>query len=88
MQPARRFPMSVIYRSAKTMAERYPQADCVVIAGDGVCTMDIITPLEEDIGKPVISTSAALYYEIFQRLGVLEPTPGRGSLLASLEGGK
>jgi len=85
MQPTRRFPMSVIYRSAKTVADRYPQADCVVIAGGGVCTMDIIAPLEEDTGKPVISTSAALYYEIFHRLGVLEPIPGRGSLLASLE---
>ncbi|MFC1872977.1 hypothetical protein ACFLYV_04630 [Chloroflexota bacterium] len=85
MQPTRRFPLSVVYRSAKTVANQHPEADCIVIAGGGVCTMDIIEALENDLGKPVISTSAALYYEIFQRLGVFEQIIGRGSLLASLK---
>ena len=87
MHPTRRFPMSSIYRSAKMVANQYPEADCIVSSAGGVCTMDILEPLETDLRKPVISATAAMFFEIFYRLGVFEPILGRGSLLASLEKG-
>jgi maleate isomerase len=49
--------------------------------------MDIIYALEMDLRKPVITSSAAFFWEIFCRLGIFEPLVGRGSLLASLDKG-
>ena len=40
------------------------------------------------MNKPVISSVAAGFWEIFVRLGVGEPIQGRGSLLASLNRGR
>jgi len=85
LHPTRRFAMSVIYRAAKMVANMYPEADCIVISGGGVLTTDILKPLETDLRKPVISSAAAQYFEIFYRLGIFESIPDRGSLLASLE---
>ncbi|MDP2932072.1 MAG: aspartate/glutamate racemase family protein [Chloroflexota bacterium] len=85
--PTRRFAMSLIYRAAKKVADMYPQADCVVISGAGSLTLDILQPLETDLRKPVISSGASQYYEIFRRLNCWESIPGRGSLLASLSNG-
>ena len=86
-QPTRRFAMSLTYRSAKQVAEKYPDADCVVSVGGAVFTLDMLEALEMDLRKPVISATGAFLYEIFYRLGIWEAIPGRGSLLASLDKG-
>jgi len=80
----RRSPMSYTYKAARMVAAHAPAAECIVVSGGGVTTMDILEPLEHDLGKPVISSLAAQFWEIFARLGVGEPITGRGSLLASL----
>ena len=83
----RRFHMSLVYRNAKLVANNHPEADCVVISGGGIFTMDIMNALEMDLKKPVISSSGAFFWDIFRRMGVYEPLPGRGSLLANLDKG-
>lgn len=83
----RRHHMGLVYKAAKIVASHHPEADCIVISGGGVFTMDLLNPLEMDLRKPVISSTAAQYWEIFCRLGVFEPIIGRGSLLASLDKG-
>ncbi len=80
----KRTPMSNTYKAARLAASHAPQAECIVISGGGVTTMDILDPLEQDLGKPVISSLAAQFWDILTRLGVREPVEGRGSLLASL----
>lgn len=84
----RRTPMSNTYKAARLAASHAPEAECVVISGGGVTTMDILDPLEQDLGKPVISSLSAQFWDIFARLGVGEPIEGRGGLLASLGQGK
>ena len=81
----RRFHMSLVYRNAKLVANNHPEADCVVISGGGIFTMDIMNALEMDLKKPVISSSGAFFWDSVRRMGVYEPLPGRGSLLASLD---
>jgi len=83
----RRHPIGLVYKAAKIVSSHHPEADCVVISGGGVVTMDILQPLETDLRKPVISSLAALFWEIFRRLEVFEPLVGRGSLLANLKKG-
>ena len=81
------YPWSYTYRAARMVAARAPDADCIVVSGGGVRTMDLLEPLEQDLGLPVISSDAAQFWGIFVRLGVGEPIPGRGSLLESLGSG-
>ena len=84
----RRVPLSYTYNAARLVAAHAPAAECIVVSGGGVVTMDILDPLEQDLGKPVISSLSAQFWDIFARLGVGEPIEGRGGLLASLGQGK
>ena len=79
----RRLPMGYTFEAAKRVAKSAPTADCIVISGGGVPTLDLLQPLEEDVGIPVISSLSGMFWEIFTKLGapVIE---GRGTLLGSL----
>ena len=79
--------MSYTYKTARIVAAHAPTADCIVVSG-GIYSMDLLEPPEQDLNKPVISSVAAGFWEIFVRLGVGEPIQGRGSLLASLNRGR
>ncbi len=79
-----RYPMSYTYRATKLVASHTPDADCIIISGGGVRTTDIAQPLEYDLQKPVIASNEALFWDIFNRMGMHEPIEGKGSLLASL----
>ena len=79
-----RYPMSYTYQAAKLVAQEAPGADCIVVSGGGVRTIDVIEPLEYDLQKPVIASNEALFWDIFNNLGIHEPILGKGSLLASL----
>lgn len=57
------------------------EADVVVLACTNWLSMDAIAPLEQALGKPVISTTQASLWSCLRRLGWSQPLPGRGSLL-------
>ena len=78
------YPMSYTYQAAKLVAREAPRADCIVVSGGGVRTADLVEPLEYDLQKPVIASNEALFWDIFNNLGIHEPIRGRGSLLATL----
>ena len=80
-----RYYMSQAYDAAKMVANHHPDADCVVISGGGITTLDILEALEWDLKRQVISNGATTFWEIFCKLGIHEPIKGRGSLLASLD---
>ncbi len=82
------YPMSYTYKAARMVSSHAPEADCVVISGGAVRTMDVLEPLEYDLRKPVISSDAAFFWDILTRLDIGEPILGRGSLLASLDKGR
>lgn len=59
-----------------------PQADAVFLSGVGLPTMSVLERAERDLGKPVISSMAALTWAALSAAGVREPVPGYGGLLA------
>jgi maleate isomerase len=60
-----------------------PEADAVLISGTGLPTAGIVERLEHDLGKPVITSQAAMLWSALRTLGVEEPIRGFGRLLAA-----
>lgn len=56
-------------------------ADAVLISGTGLPTVGVLERLEQDLGKPVISSNQAALWRALRVAGVREPVPGFGRLL-------
>ncbi len=89
------FPGDFALRSFEFVARQAPEADALVIPGmpnfrrsDGLPQrpVSILREIETAIGKPVIASDCALYWNVFRTLGVA-PVGPQCSLLASLQGG-
>ena len=59
-----------------------PNADAVLISGTGLPTAGIVERLERDLGKPVVTSQAAVLWRALTMLGVNERVSGYGRLLA------
>lgn len=59
-----------------------PAADAVLLSGTGLPTIGVLELLERDLGKPVVSSNQALLWRALRMVGVREPLPGFGRLLA------
>jgi maleate cis-trans isomerase len=57
------------------------EAEAVFLSGVGMPTIEAIDALEQDLGKPVISSASAMMWNALRLLGVKEPVPGAGRLL-------
>lgn len=75
-QPAER-----AYRLARQVD--HPRAQAVFISGVGLATMSVLEAIETDLGKPAISSIAALLWASLHAIGVREPIAGHGQLLRS-----
>lgn len=71
---------NVLYRLAK--AADSPETDGVFISCTGLDVLDIIEPLEQDLGKPVITSNQASYWHAFKIARVGEPVHGYGRLMS------
>lgn len=60
-----------------------PQADTILISGTGLPTATIVARLEEDLGKPVVTSQAATLWQALRLLHVDEHVRGYGRLLTS-----
>jgi len=58
-----------------------PQADGIFISCTGLEVVDIIEPLEHDLGKPVVTSNQASFWHALQIAKVKEPIEGYGRLL-------
>ena len=58
--------------------------DGIYIQGGAWRILDIIDPLEQDLGVPVIHPSPAKAWEVMRRLHVRQPMKGYGRLLAEM----
>ena len=58
-----------------------PEAEAVFLTGTGMPTLPVLDMLEQDLGKPVISSASALMWHALRRCGVREPIAGYGRLL-------
>ncbi|MFH1003805.1 MAG: hypothetical protein V1780_06650, partial [Chloroflexota bacterium] len=61
-----------------------PEAEAVFLSCTNLKAIPIIDRLERELGKYVISSNIATFWEVMRRLGIREPVQGRGRLLASL----
>lgn len=73
-----------IYRFIKTMYRANRSAEAIYILGPAWRTLDIIEPLERDLGIPVVHHLPAQAWEIMKRLEVLAPKDGLGRLLREM----
>jgi maleate isomerase len=56
-------------------------AEAVFLSGTGMPTLAVLEVLEEDLGKPVISSASAMMWHALRLAGVGQPIPGYGRLL-------
>jgi len=62
----------------------HPDADAIVFAGTNMRTMAIVERLERELGKPVVSTTAACLWSALRIIGHAQPIGGHGRLLREL----
>lgn len=72
--------------TAYELAQRVdrPEADGIVLACTNWRTMDVIERLEQELGKPVISTTQVTLWAALRMLGETVGIPGYGRLLREL----
>jgi maleate isomerase len=63
-----------------------PDADALLISGTGLPTAGVIERLEKDLGKPVVTSQAAVLWRALRMAGIDDPVRGYGRLLAREEG--
>lgn len=68
-------------RRAFVAADR-PNADALVQVGTGLPVLHLVADLERELTKPVVACNAAVYWEALRALGIDDPVPGFGRLLA------
>lgn len=73
-----------IYRQARSLFLRHRDAEAIYFQGGKLRILDIIEPLEQDLGVPVIHPGVTQCWEIQKRLRVRQPRSGYGRLLAEL----
>ncbi len=75
----------VYYRLAKEAYQSVPDIDAIFITCMASPALMVIGTLEQDTGKPVISSCSASLYGVLKKLGVKERVEHYGQLLAMLE---
>ena len=67
---------------ALAKAANTPDAEVIFLSGVGMPTVEVLDALEKDLGKPVISSVAAMMWNCLRIAGVQPVIPGYGRLLA------
>ena len=75
-----RIPAEEIYRMARKAD--CPEADALCILATNLRSFPILQQLEEDLGKPVISTNQAILWKALQLVGIKPDIKGYGRLLS------
>jgi maleate isomerase len=73
-----------IYRLTRNLFLKHRGADGIYFQGGKLRILDIIEPLEQDLGVPVLHPGVAQCWEIQKRLCVRQPRSGYGRLLAEI----
>ena len=67
------------YRLARSVDRR--EAEAVFLSGTGMPTLPVLEALEQDLGKPVLSSASAMMWHALRSCGVRQPILGYGRLL-------
>jgi len=68
------------YRLARSVDAE--DAEAVFLSGTGMPTVSVLEALEQDLGKPVISSASAMMWHALRLAGVGQPVPDYGRLLS------
>jgi maleate isomerase len=77
-------PPENIFQFMKNIAAKHKDANGIYMLGSAWRTLDIIDPLEKDLGLPVVHAGPARCWETQLRLGLRYPIEGYGKLLAEM----
>jgi len=72
---------TAVYRFGKEVFSKAPEADILFLSCGNLRTIEVLSVLEKDLGKPVISSNQALLWSSLRAVGVKEPIYGFGSLM-------
>jgi maleate isomerase len=75
-------PASVFARVVEA-AKKHPEVDAIYVQSGTLATVSILDPLEQAVGKPVVSSNSANIWGSFRPLGI-KVGPGFGQLLGNL----
>ena len=67
------------YRLARSVDSA--EAEAVFLSGTGMPTLPVLEALEQDLGKPVLSSASAMMWHALRLAGVAAPIAGYGRLL-------
>lgn len=75
-----------VFDHVRNVARKYAQADAVLITSSAWPTLTAIQALEDDLGKPVVSSSLGQIWDPLRTLGIKCRIDGFGALLRTLAG--
>ena len=73
-----------VYRLGMEAIAKAPEADTLFFSCGNMRTIEVLSPLERDTGRPVISSNQALLWAALKAASVNEPIHGFGSLLEGI----
>jgi maleate isomerase len=72
---------AAVYRFGKEVFSKAPEADILFLSCGNLRTIEVLSVLEKDLGKPVISSNQAMLWSCLREVGVKESIYGFGSLM-------
>jgi len=82
IQMISRIPPADVYAHAKSVDST--DAEALLICCTDFGTADVVQPLEDELGKPVISSNTASFWAALRRAGIDQPIEGYGRLLSAV----
>jgi arylmalonate decarboxylase len=73
-----------VFRHVRAVGRKYATCDAVLITSSAWPTLTVIQPLEDDLGKPVVSSSVGQIWWPLKELGIRAEINGYGKLLGTL----
>jgi maleate isomerase len=80
-------PSEQVYRFIKAEIAKHDNAEAVYMLGPAWHTLDIIEPLERELGVPVVHAIPVQCWDIQRHLNIREPVTGYGRLIAEMPAG-
>jgi len=75
--------LTMAYELGRGALEQFPEADGVYIGGGAWLTLPVVTRLEAEFGKPVLTNHISTVWHMLTLLNRWQPKPEYGRLMAS-----
>src|SRR4030095_15703010 len=73
-----------VFRHVRAVGRKYATCDAVLITSSAWPTLTVNQPLEDDLGKPVVSSSIGQIWGPLKELGMRAENTGEGKILGTL----